>query len=95
MALPKIELKTETLNLDGNSVTVRGMTRAEALSMNKAIQANPDKPEEADYYVVATGCDVSIDEARVWVDSSPMDACMAVVKAILALSGLGDTAPKD
>lgn len=84
MALPRVPLPTTKLEIGGELLEVRGLSRSEAISVGE--MAN--KPNEAEIWVVAKGCDVDISEAREWREVMPSAVIDQVVNKILELSGL-------
>lgn len=90
MALPRIELPTDTVNVGGEEIAVRGLSRKEVLSLSK----HTADPEKADVLAVSWGCNVSEQDAEEWLDCSPSGITIEVISKIMELSGMGDI-PKD
>lgn len=93
MSLPKIQLPRETIEVDGQFIEVRGLSRAEAARFQKMTEAGVpwDKLEAA---VIAAGTDVSVEEAEEWQAGTPSPAVVAVTDAIKRLSRLEEGATK-
>lgn len=90
MSLPVIPLPRETVHLGDEFVEVRGLTRAEAAT----VQALKDDTDAMEIRVLALGTGVDEAEVRIWRDATPAGAVEAVVNAIVRLSGIGPEASK-
>lgn len=86
MALPKVVTPRDVVDVAGTPIEVRGLTRLEATKVHGKIS----DMSEFDAYLLATGCDVSEDEAREWLASVPFGVADKVVNKIISLSGLDD-----
>lgn len=89
-SLPPVPLPTDTVNVAGVDVPVRGLSRSESLHIT---QMNGDI-DAAETYLLARGAGVSEEDAKAWRDSAPADAVGAVVDRIVELSGLTEGAQK-
>lgn len=88
MSLPYVPLPTDVVQVAGQEVKVRGLSRAEVL----AIQGRDY--EWSDNYILACGAGVTEEEAREWRNAVPPDVGAAVVDRICELSGLVEGAQK-
>jgi hypothetical protein len=85
MALPTVATKTKKVRLsDGSTVTVRGLTRAQALAMAE-LDEDAAKIEPA---LLAAGTGSAPEEAQKFYDTAPFADTQKLVEAIMALSGL-------
>lgn len=93
MALPKPRpLATEDIEVLGEVVTVRALSRSEALHVNTAF--SKETADEAEVYILSKGASVSEDEARSWLQGADLEAGGLLIDAIVRLTGLGDEDPK-
>ncbi len=88
--LPKPKVRTGSVDIDGEPLELRGLTRGEFLQVGKAAEA---EPETADPTMFAFAASVSYDEAKAWLDEAPIEATISVMEKCLELSGLAS--PKD
>lgn len=65
-------------------VQYHALTRAQALHINKL----KDDPDESEAYIIASGTNSSIDEAREWRQQTSMIDVGRLMNAIIILSGL-------
>jgi hypothetical protein len=84
MSLPIPTLPTGSVDVDGVSVPIRSLTRAQALKLGTF----RGKEDEAEVFILVAGADVSDDEARAWRESVDTDTGGLLIDAILVLSGL-------
>lgn len=77
----------------GKNVTVRGMTRMEALLVGKQDGAEKMEPLAISYALVDPV--LTLKEAEQWVRSAGVHEVKTVVQAINRLSGLGQGADKE
>ncbi len=93
MGLPVCVCPTgvETLP-DGQVVTIRGLSRAEAIQVRGA---SPNV-EAMEKLVLGAGLDVSPQEVDLWYVTAPANVAEQLVNGIARLSGLdGEAGPKD
>lgn len=86
MGLPKTSLPTQVVQVAGQDVQIRGMSRAEVHKIGTDLEA-------AEAVVISFACDVTVEEAQAWLGSTSADDAQVLIEAVIALSGLGD-APK-
>jgi hypothetical protein len=77
----------DTLEVDG--VTVRGLTRGEALRAYE-VASGENGIAEFEITLIAAGTETSVDEVRDWYHSVPMDSAGRIVDAVRDLTGLGE-----
>jgi hypothetical protein len=77
----------------GISVTVRGMTRMEALLVGK--QDGPEKIEPLALHYAVVDPKLTLKQAEEWMRTAPSTEVGAVVRTINRLSGGGDRADKE
>jgi hypothetical protein len=85
MPLPAVQ--HETREVDG--ITVRGLTRGEALNAYQAAEGG-ENVREFEIALIAGGTDTPVDEVREWYDSAPMDSAGRILDAVRALTGLSE-----
>lgn len=93
MSLPKFPLPRETIEIEGQFIQVRGLTRAEAARFQRMVEAGVtwDKLEAA---VVAAGTEISVEDAEEWTAATGSHVVVAVADAIKRLSRLDEGAEK-
>lgn len=92
MGLPKIKLPTkEVLLSDGSAVEVRGLTRLEVQEIHALGKEDESK---FDPVLLSLGAGVSSEDAAAWIKATPFGDVEKLLKAILDLSGLEDSAEK-
>lgn len=88
MALPEFSIRSETLEIDGERFTVRGLYRGEALGLQEL--ASEDRPQsEIEPIVLAAGLDEPLEAIADWYRELPSHVVDPLVTAILRLSGMG------
>lgn len=85
MALPKVAIARDQVEIGGQTVDFRALTRAEALKVGTAYK---DDPDSAESFILACGVDCTIEEARTWRNSTPMSEAGKLIDGIIVLSGL-------
>lgn len=93
MALPIEPLARGTVEINGQSVEFRALSRSEALKMG----GFKGREDEAEVFVVSHGCDISTDEATTWLNSVGIEVAGRLIDGILVLSAMtkeGDADPK-
>lgn len=94
--LAKRGIGTETVDLPGvGEVVVRGMSRAEALSMQKLGDLDAADMERRLLAVAMVEPALTEDEVRQWQEAAPAGELEPVTTAITRLSGLAVTAVKE
>jgi hypothetical protein len=90
--LPKISLPTKEVHLsDGSSVTVRGLSRSEALDY-----VGKDFDErDIEIKLLSKVCEVTEEEAEKWIGETPSADVGTIVEGILELSGLTEQSGKE
>jgi hypothetical protein len=91
MALPKVALPTSSVEIGGETVEYRSLSRSEVLK----IQAFAGREDEAEDFIVACGTGVSIEEAHEWRESIDAMTAGPLIDGIILLSGLVDADPKE
>lgn len=86
--LPSVPLPTETIVVAGAEILIRGLSRSEAIRIGGEFAGNLDAAET---FVIARGCDISEEDARLWREATPPDVVGEVADRIIVLSGLADT----
>jgi hypothetical protein len=90
--LPKAKCPVDTIDIDGEPVEVRGMTRGEVTTLMGMKDESVDK---SDAFALSCGAGVSTTEAAEWLASAPMVVSQSLLEAVLRLSGLMDGQGKD
>lgn len=86
MSLPKVEMPKDEVDVQGNKVPVRGLSRAEFLKIS---QDSDGDVESAEIACLALGAGVSADEAKEWRENAPAGDVGRVLDRIAELSGVG------
>lgn len=86
MALPIVPLPTAEVEVNGEKVTVRGLSRAAAIKLST--QFTQETADEAEVFVLAQGTGVTEDEARQWLASVDVTTASTVLEKIIELSAL-------
>lgn len=92
MSLPKVVAKTSTVDVDGQPVPVRGLTRGENAHVSRLIEEK--KLEAAEVFILAKGTDLPEHEAKEWYDTTNSGVVDSVLKAIQKLTGISGEAQK-
>jgi hypothetical protein len=95
LSLPTIAPQTAVVELEGgHSVSVRGLSRGEALEMaavgNALADGGTDGLAEGEIQLLAYGTDTPLDEVRQWYATAPSVAVKPILDKILEISGLGE-----
>jgi hypothetical protein len=88
-ALPVPALPVGTVEIDGEAVAIRSLSRHQALKLD----SYRGREDEAEDYIVACGMVISIEDAHEWRDSVDMATGGKLVDAIIDLSGLSRAKP--
>lgn len=92
MGLPIVQCPSEPFTLpDGQTITIRGMSRAEVLAIQVAMAGITDESERAvkgEKLALATVFDVTVDEAEAWMAQVANGVSNDISKVISRLSGL-------
>jgi len=91
MGLPSLPLRRETLDLDGQSVEVRGLSRAEALI---ARDRSSESVAAMETYVLSVVFDVSVEDAQAWHADADQQHVGLILDAVARLSGLDEATGK-
>lgn len=91
MGLPLIPLPRDTVEVAGEKVEVRGLSRAEALKISTVYEGDLDAAET---YLLSVGAEVPFEEAKEWRYAAPAAEVGRLVDRIVELSGLSPEAGK-
>lgn len=91
-ALPVRAPAKDTVDIDGTSVSVRGLTRAETIRLG---QLYGDDPNRAETFLVASGTDITEDEAEAWRNATDAPSADLVINKIVELSAISEVNGKD
>jgi hypothetical protein len=86
MPLPSLPLPTDVVEVGGQTVEVRALSRIEGVVLHGP--AFRGKPDDAEVYIVSKGTGSSTDDARAWLEETSGDDAGVVIDRILELSGL-------
>lgn len=89
MGLPTFTVETETVEVPGGTLTVRGLYRMESLAIQRDLGDDPDL-SEIEVRMLAAGLDKPLEEIRDWYATLPSAVVEPLTAAIIRLSGLGD-----
>lgn len=84
MALPTVALPTGTVEIDGDTVPVRGLSRGEAMAMAK----NVEDAAESEIALISHGLDTALADVREWYGGAPSHVVQKIVAKVMELSGL-------
>jgi hypothetical protein len=84
MALPVVQLPNDSLEIGGERVEYRSLSRSEALKVHSYV-GNED---EAENFILSCGVGCTVDEARAWRASTDLKTAGLLVDSILVLSGM-------
>ena len=84
MPLPLSPLAKGSVDIAGEAVAFRSMSRAEALRLRDY----EGQTGEAEAFIVSAGTGVSVEEARMWFEGVDSPTGATLIDAILVLSGL-------
>lgn len=87
MALPAAPLARGTVEVAGEMVEVRSLTRGEALEI-RALAGEPDADRRGEVLMIAWGTDTSPEEAEGWWRASDPVAVQKLVRGIAVVSRL-------
>lgn len=91
MPLPSIALFRQTINVGGTDVSVRALSRAEAMQLSDY----KDRLGEAEVFILMCGTGCTEEEAKEFRQNNSVETAGLLVDGILALSGIaGDDDPK-
>lgn len=91
MGLPHVPLPTETIEVAGEKLELRALSRAEVLRF-QSLGSDYDKAET---FFVAQGTGFSEEEVKAWREQTPARVVDELVEAIARLTGLGDDTFQD
>lgn len=84
MSLPVVPLPRGSVEIAGELVTFRSLSRSEALHM----QTFRGREDEAEIHLLVCGTGVTSDEAKAWRDSVDTETAGILIDAIINVSGL-------
>lgn len=90
MTLPAVPLPRDKVDVGGEQVEVRALSRSEVSRLARFAGDN----DAAETFVLACGTDLTEEEAQTWRDSVHTDTAGPVIDRICELSGLGEGAQK-
>lgn len=93
MSLPKIPPPRSTVEVNGELVEIRGLTRAEAARCQKMVEQGAAWAD-LEIAVVGYGTDTPTDDVAAWYEATDGHAVEALVDAIKTLSRLDEGASK-
>lgn len=87
MPLPSVPLPTATVEVEGHTIPVRGLSRGEAIALKTAALAEVGEAE-VEIRTLAHGLDTALEEIRDWYEKTPSHVVQKVADKIVELSGL-------
>lgn len=90
MALPAKPLATGSAVVNGTTVELRSLSRAEVKHLARLLDDNQD----GEAYVIAAATGETMEEATKWLDSVGNDEAKALIDSIWQISGLASNGPK-
>lgn len=82
--LPKVSVPTGTVEVEGQAVQIRALTRAENLKTQNLIDKGDLRAVEV--YIIATATDTPEHEVGEWWDNTPSGIVAAVIGAVRELT---------
>lgn len=89
--LPRPTLPNGTIEIDGERVEYRSLSRAQAV----ALADFQGRPNDGEDWILACGLDVPVDEAHAWRDAVSTEVAGHLLEAIIDISGLSVTDVRD
>lgn len=93
MTLPKFPARKETVEIDGEFIPIRSLTRGEQAQMQQIVEGGLHW-SELEMAVIAAGTDTPLDEVREWYAATPGDVAEQLSDAIRVLSRISEGAQK-
>lgn len=93
MSLPKLPPPTDTVEIDGAFIEIRGLTRAEAARCQKMVESHVPWAD-LEIACIAYATDTERSEVAEWYEKTAGPAVETLLDRIKALSGLDEGAPK-
>lgn len=91
--LPVRPLPTDEVTIDGQTITVRGLSRAAALKLTTGF--TKETADDAEVFILVQGTGVTEEHAREWRASVDATTAGLVIDRIIELSALGDLENRD
>jgi len=91
MSLPNLPLRKRTIDVGGETVSVRGLSRAEAVQATALLATSV---EEMEIFIISVVFGVEIDEAADWYASASQGGAGVILDAVADLSGLDEASGK-
>lgn len=85
MALPVVALPTETIEVNGESITIRGLSRGEVIQIGTV---GAKDMVEGECLALAAALGAPIDDVRAWYATAPFPVVQLLAGKIAELSGL-------
>jgi hypothetical protein len=87
--LPSIPLPADTVEIDGNTIDIKSLSRSAVLQLAKFQGADGVNDADAlEDFILAHGVGISLEDAHEWRSNTDPQIAGQVVEAILELSGL-------
>jgi hypothetical protein len=93
VTLPKYHTAHETVDVEGELLDIRVITRAEQARFQKMVEAETPK-DELESALLAVATDTPIDEVRAWYATTPGYVVEEIMGHISRISRLGEGAQK-
>lgn len=93
MSLPKFPAPRTTVEIDGEFIEIRGLTRAEAARCQKMVEGAQDWAA-LEIAVIAAGTDTAAEEVADWYGKTPSHVAEELFNAIRVLSRIEEGASK-
>lgn len=85
MALPVLPLPTATVEIAGQPVPIKALSRADVVRLTTEFRG---RPVEAETFILVQGASVSGEEATSWLNSTGTEEARDLVDKILVLSNV-------
>jgi hypothetical protein len=93
VSLPSILIPRQTIEVEGEEVKIRGLTRAEAAEFQKMVRDGKSMAD-IEIAVLAAGTDTSREETKAWYATAPQHVVDPIIDAIKDISRFSEGAQK-
>jgi hypothetical protein len=94
VSLPKFDPERKSLDVDGEVVLIRSLTRKEVAQAQQLGAAGGGDWSELELFVIACGTDTPLEETREWYAKAPNHVPATISDAIRELSRIDEEAQK-
>lgn len=88
IALPSVPLPSDTVEVAGQAIEIKSLSRSDALKLTTQFR---ERADDAEIFVLARGVGVTEEQAKEWRDETDPITAGKVIDAILILTGIVDS----